>query len=124
MKRARLVLLVLCGPSVLLAQTPAREASIARIEKAYAQTSLLAPDSPFTETLLGAAKAANPDVTEEAWAAIKPEVTAAVSAVMTDKGGLVDSLVRASVGALSDAELRRLMAMYTVLAKHGLREAH
>ena len=112
MNGAHLTVLVLLGPCAALAQTPAREAAIARIEQAYAQTSLLAPDSPFTERLLGGAKSANPQVSEEGWAAITPEVTAAVSAVMTDKGGLVDSLVRASVAALSDPELKRLLAIY------------
>jgi hypothetical protein len=114
MAAVRLTLLLLLAPGVTSAQAPAaqREAAITRIERAYAQTSLLAPDSPFTDNLLGGARASNPNVSDATWTSLKPEITTAVSAVMLDKGGLVDSLVRASVGALSDAELQRLLRIY------------
>jgi hypothetical protein len=114
MPAARLLLLCCLAAPAAVAQTSTaqREAAITRIERAYAQTSLLAPDSPFTDNLLGGARAANPGVTDETWTSLKPEITAGVSAVMLDHGGLIDSLVRASVAALTDEELQRLLRIY------------
>lgn len=104
--------LLLLWPLASLADTPPREAIIERIERAYAQVSMFTADSPFTEGLLTSARSANPSAGEEVWATVRPELASAFAAAMTQKGGMLDTTLRASVDSLSDGELRHLAAIY------------
>jgi hypothetical protein len=60
------------------------------------------------EKFLQAPKAANPTVGTETWVAVKKEMASALNAAMTEKGGLLDTILRKSMENLSDKDLARL----------------
>lgn len=103
-----LALSLFLWPSISVAQTLPRDALIDRIESIYVETSLLPPDSPMIEMFIDAAKATNPGVSSDIWLGIKQEIAIAFSKVMTEKGGVMDTMIRRSLENLSEVELEKL----------------
>ena len=107
--------LIACGlwSSAALAQTSPREAAIARFELAYAQVVLVSAESPFMNNILmSRVKSVNPGVGRETWARITPAISAAMMKAITEKGGPLDTTLRAAVVTLTDAELDKLIDTY------------
>ena len=100
--------LLLLFVSNSFAQTTSRDAIIEKIESAYTRTTMFSAESPFVKNMLAPAITANPGVSKEAWADIAKEVAPALSNVMAEKGGLMDTLLRTSLESLSEDELKRL----------------
>jgi hypothetical protein len=103
-----LTLSLFLWPSISIAQSLPRDALIDRVESIYVETSLLPPDSPMVEMFLEAAKSANPGVSNDKWFDIKIELATTFTKVMTEKGGVLDTIIRSSLESLSDAELDKL----------------
>lgn len=103
-----LVLSLVLGSSIASAQTTSREALIGRVEKSYLQTRMFPATSPILDRMLGPAMSANPGVSSKQWSDIRKEVASALIAVMMEKGGLLDTLLRNSMANLSDPDLERL----------------
>ncbi|MBI3561124.1 MAG: hypothetical protein HY080_05340 [Gammaproteobacteria bacterium] len=96
------------GVSIAAAQTVPRDTLIDRIESIYAQATMLSADSPFMEMFMAPAKTANPGVNKTTWLGIKQELALSISNTITEKGGLLDKVLRKSLENLSDEELERL----------------
>jgi hypothetical protein len=91
--------------STAIAQTSQRDLLVDKIESCYTQGTLFSADSPFIERILTSAKSANPSVSSDTWSGIKKELAPALSKIIAEKGGLIDSLLRKSVEKMSDGEL-------------------
>jgi hypothetical protein len=74
---------------------------------------MFSAESPFVKRMLTPATAANPGVSNEVCTDIAKEVAPALSSVMNEKGGLMDTLLRGAIAPLSEAELKRLEAILT-----------
>lgn len=66
------------------------------------------------------AKQANPNVGQDKWLAIQGDVNAAVASMVAKGGGAIETMTRAGVANLSDAELVHLLTTYRdpVLVKY------
>lgn len=112
MKSISLIPAVLCLlASSAFAQADSRVELIHRIEAAYTRTTMFSPESPFVKNMLGPAIRVNPGVSNDIWDGVAKEVAPALSQVMTEEGGAMDTFVRASIEPLSDAELQRLATL-------------
>jgi hypothetical protein len=94
--------------SAAVAQTTQRDRLIDKVGACYVQGTMLSEDSPLIDMLLAPAKSANPSVVSGTWLEIKKEIASGISKAMTEKGGLIDLLLRKSVEKLSDGELDHL----------------
>jgi hypothetical protein len=99
--------------SDVVAQTNSRDAIIEKIESAYTRTTMFSAESPVVKNMLAPAMTTNPGVSTEVWTGIAKEVALALSKVMTEKGGLMDTFLRGSLEPLSEAELKRLETLLT-----------
>lgn len=99
-------LLILSSPAA--AQTSSREVLLDHIISIYVQSAIYTADSPFTEMLLKSAKDNNPGVSRDTWLAVKKETASALSKVLTEKGGYMDTIWRMALEHMSDAELERI----------------
>lgn len=88
--------------------TASRNDTIERIEALQLNESVFTPDSPFLMSMLQPALQANPGVGDEELHAIRIEAAPALSKVLTEPGGLLDTTYRTALAPLSDAELDRL----------------
>jgi hypothetical protein len=66
------------------------------------------------------AKQANPNVGQDKWLEIQGDVNAAVASMVAKGGGAIETMTRAGVANLSDAELVHLLTTYRdpVLVKY------
>jgi hypothetical protein len=83
----------------------AREQLVEQIENQYVSTAVLTPDSPVVGSILLDAKKANPDAPSEIWDTVRSEVAAAMTKLITERGGVLDVLVRNSLSSMSEGEL-------------------
>jgi hypothetical protein len=88
-----------------------RDATIGRIESAYTNSTMFTPESPFIASMLEPAYKANPGASNETWSEVRQEAATALSEVMARPGSILDTLFRASLEPLSDAELNRLESL-------------
>ncbi len=94
------------------ADAPTRETMIDQIETQYLQARVISSDSPIVSKILEAATAANPGVSPETWQTVKKEIAAAMTKIYTEKGSIIDTLIRCSFDSFSDrdfAVLNRLL---------------
>lgn len=87
------------------ADAPARETMIDQIETQYLQARVISSDSPIVSKILEAAAAANPGVSPETWRTVKKEIAAAMTKIYTEKGSIIDTLIRGSLDSFSDRDL-------------------
>ena len=88
-----------------------RVETIRRIENLQLRSSVFPPDSPFLADMLRPALRANPDVKTKEWDEIRGEISAAISRLMTQPDGPMDTMYRTALEPMSDVELERLEAL-------------
>lgn len=82
---------------------------IDRAEAAYLQYALLSPNSPMLDLWLQAPREKNRQVSEETWRAVREQLAAALTKVLGQRGGVMDSVLRQSMSSLSDSDLQRIV---------------
>lgn len=102
---------LMCCSLVRAAQDPGREALISRIEVQYTSSTVFGADSPFIGEMLRGAHSSNPTVDEAMWKEIQIDVAAALTSVLTAKGGALDLFLRGGLNPLSTDELKRLASL-------------
>jgi len=77
-------------------------------------------ETHLARMLLLQAKQANPNVGQDKWLAVQDDVNAAVTSMAAQGGGIIETMTRAGVANLSDAELIHLLSIYRdpVLVKY------
>jgi uncharacterized protein (DUF1778 family) len=103
--------LVLLPQICFASGAPGRDAAIARIENLQVSESMLTPDSPFLTNMFAPARQANPGVKNEEGSDIRRETSTAIAQVMTQPGGMMDTIFRTALEPMSDAELTKLEAL-------------
>jgi hypothetical protein len=97
---------------LLLFSLSARPAShdelVNQIEASYVSGALITSDSPIIEMMLRPAREANPSVAPTVWQSVKTDAAQALTKLLTDKGGMMDTVIRQSLAPLSDQELQTL----------------
>jgi hypothetical protein len=108
-------LLVLLS-SLSFAQSVSRDALINQIEAHYVSTAVFSADSPIIGSILQPAMRANPGIDEATWRSVKGEAAEAITKLITEKGSILDVLIRSSLQSLSDKELKSLDQLLSNIA--------
>jgi|SRR5580692_10284766 hypothetical protein len=85
--------------SIGQADSPTRETKIEQIETQYLKAKIISSDSPIVSKILDAATTANPGVTPETWETVKREIAAALTKIFTERGSIIDRLIRGSLSS-------------------------
>ena len=102
---------LMCCGLVCAAQDPGRESLISRIEVQYTYSTVFGADSPFIGEMLRDARSSNPNIDEAMWKEVQIDVAAALTSVLTAKGGALDLFLRGGLDPLSTDELKRLSSL-------------
>jgi hypothetical protein len=98
---------MLCG-TACAAEEADRAAVISRIETQYATAAVIGKDSPMVEMMVANARSQNPNTDEATWTAIRAEVAAALTSMITAKDGVLDQLLSKALEPLSTPDLKQL----------------
>lgn len=102
------VISLLLTPSARASDDTDREKYVSAIESSYLKTTVLTADSPFVSNLLTSAKSANPGIPNDVWTSVASEVASAFEALLKEKGGLMDTVLRSAVEDFSTDDLAHL----------------
>ncbi|MBE1162215.1 hypothetical protein [Dyella acidiphila] len=103
----------LLAASGVHAADPAKAALIHKVEIDSMKNTVFTPDSPLLDSMLGPAKAANPDASPQTWTAVRADTASAITATLFGPGSPVDAAMEQSLDQLSTPELQHLDALLT-----------
>ena len=108
MKHILLSALILSGAAACpAAPANAREQAVKHIAADYIQSLTLDADSLYVSLFLGQMQALHPDISVEAWQALRPEFAQALRKPLFEDG-LIEENIRATTSDLSDQDLTHL----------------
>jgi len=106
------IALLVASAGSIAHQVSTCEDSLRSLERVLKASTVFTAESPLLFDILRMAKSANPDVPEDAWQKLGPEIAASVSASMKNDGGATLRWLRVAFAQLSDSELERIAQIY------------
>jgi hypothetical protein len=83
----------------------ARDQLIREVENEYVSMMVVPPDSPIVSAMIADAMKTNPGTSSDTWDTVRSEIATAMTKLITERGGVVDVLVRNSLSSMSEGEL-------------------
>jgi hypothetical protein len=103
---------VLAAPIANAADT-AKDALIHKVEVDSMRNTVFTPDSPLLDSMLGPAKAANPNASEQTWNAVRTDSATAITTTLFGPDSAVSTAMEQSLNQLSVQELQHLDTLLT-----------
>ncbi|GFZ89755.1 hypothetical protein [Dyella caseinilytica] len=101
------------GLPVANAADATKDALIHKVEVDSMRNTVFTPDSPLLDSMLAPAKAANPNVSADNWAAVRADTASAITSTLFGPDSAVSTVMEQSLSQLSTQELQHLDVLLT-----------